>query len=159
MMDCEKPHLGIVTPREDISRFNISGVYFLYAAKDIIYVGQAVDLVARVKSHNSLSQIQFDSFSWIQAPPDELNDLEAYYIFTLNPEHNNTIPTNSRFLREKQCLTKLKKDFGLILSADELNGLPITIRRFSNSHWGELRFYDIEQVLTMKKVEVLLYKE
>jgi hypothetical protein len=140
-------NLGQIIPRRDISKFNTSGVYFLYDASAVIYAGQAIDLVARIKSHSSLGKIPFDSFSWIQAPLDELNDLEAYYIFTLDPIYNNTIPTNSRFLQEKQCLKKLKKEFSVVLTADELSSLPITIRRFPNSHWGELRFYDIEQVL------------
>ena len=139
--------LGVITAREELSKFNIPGVYFLYSQSTVIYIGQAADLVSRVKSHDSNKNIPFDAFSWIQAPFDELNDLEAYYIFTMDPEHNSTIPTNSRFLREKQCLVKLKKEFDIILTVDELNQLPITIRRFANHHWGELRFYDIEQVL------------
>lgn len=41
----------------------ISGVYFLYSEEEIVYVGQSVNIYARIGSH-AAKGIEFDSWAW-----------------------------------------------------------------------------------------------
>ena len=61
-----------------------SGVYFLFLANELIYVGQSKNLHSRVADHN----IQFDEFSFVAVPTDKLDAVEAFFIDRLRPRLN-----------------------------------------------------------------------
>ena len=73
-----------------------TGVYFLIANKTIVYVGQSVNVYARLGSHGNK---KFDSFAVITCPEEHLDMLESLYIHLLNPvlnghDKNNCAPLN-----------------------------------------------------------------
>lgn len=75
---------------------SFTGVYFLVADKEIVYVGQSVNVYARISAH---SDKKFDSFTVIPCPKAHLNVLESLYIHLFNPplnghEKHNCAPLN-----------------------------------------------------------------
>lgn len=70
-----------------------SGVYFLVKGTRVVYVGQALNLQARISQH---SDKDFDRFAYITCPPEQLDKLEALYIHTLRPPLNGTRPDGSK---------------------------------------------------------------
>ena len=70
------------------TRFPYSGpaVYFLYRGDELVYVGMAVNLLRRVASH--FGRKDFDCFSWIECPHEQLRDLERRAIIRFKPRLN-----------------------------------------------------------------------
>ena len=64
-----------------------SGVYFLIADGEVLYVGQSVDVLARISRHRREGKL-FDSFSYIVCEPSELDRIEALYIKAFLPPEN-----------------------------------------------------------------------
>lgn len=71
-----------------LSRFAISGVYFLYRDSVVVYVGQAVDVRRRLGDHIGEGVKVFDAVSMIECPPHRLLTVERHYIKQLLPEYN-----------------------------------------------------------------------
>lgn len=63
------------------------GVYFLIRDDRVVYVGQSVEVHSRVTLHHSRWK-QFDGYTYIPCEPEQLADLERYYIRLLAPELN-----------------------------------------------------------------------
>ena len=75
---------------------SIGYIYFLLNDYlDIIYVGQSVNLTSRLTTHRR--SIPFTRFSWIECDVDKLNDTEAFYIVSLKPKYNKSLPPNSEY--------------------------------------------------------------
>jgi len=68
----------------------IEGIYFLIKNKEIVYVGQSNNIVARVGSHLSDKTKSFDSYSFVEI--SRLNEVESYFIHNLRPEFNRKRP-------------------------------------------------------------------
>ena len=64
-----------------------SGVYFLIDEDEIVYVGQSVNIYARIPMHHDK---KFDRYSYVPCNPRMLNILESLYIHTLQPKLNFT---------------------------------------------------------------------
>ena len=64
-----------------------SGVYFLISEDKIVYVGQSVNIYARIPSHHDK---KFDRYSYVPCKPHLLNILESLYIHCLQPKLNFT---------------------------------------------------------------------
>lgn len=62
-----------------------TGVYFLIDSKKIVYVGQSVNVYARISSHGDKV---FDSFAFIPCDKKLLDTLESLYIHILRPALN-----------------------------------------------------------------------
>ena len=60
-----------------------SGVYFLIKGSKVIYVGQSVNVFARISSH--VQYKDFDSYAYVSCSRDKLDILESLYIHTLSP--------------------------------------------------------------------------
>ena len=76
--------------REEIAKLSIpwtktSGVYFLIDGKQIIYVGQSVNVYERVPQHTDK---KFDRFAFVPCAVNALNMLESLYIYCLRPPRN-----------------------------------------------------------------------
>jgi hypothetical protein len=67
------------------------GVYFLVAQGEVVYVGQSVNVYARVQGHAASKK--FDSWFYVPAELAELNDLERLYIEALAPPLNVAVPS------------------------------------------------------------------
>jgi hypothetical protein len=61
-------------------------IYFLVRDGIVVYVGQTAGLGQRIRAHKLK---QYDSVWIVEAAPDELNTLEAYWIGELAPEYNS----------------------------------------------------------------------
>jgi hypothetical protein len=62
-----------------------TGVYFLIGGDKVIYVGQSVNVYARIAQHYDK---RFDSFAFIPCGKDMLDSLESLYIHVLRPPLN-----------------------------------------------------------------------
>jgi hypothetical protein len=60
------------------------GVYFLVRDGVVVYVGQSVNVYARVYSHKQSGKV-FDSFAFTPCEREELDMLESLYIHALCP--------------------------------------------------------------------------
>jgi hypothetical protein len=69
----------------------LSGVYFLIANDEVIYVGQSVNVYARLSQHACGKY--FDHYAFIRCKPDILDKLESLYIHCLRPKLNGNIDT------------------------------------------------------------------
>lgn len=70
----------------------LCGVYFLVDNGVISYVGQSVNIPARIKDHVVNEEKTFDSVSYIRCPKEKLDILESFYIRTLAPRDNKAHP-------------------------------------------------------------------
>lgn len=87
-----------------------SGIYFLIWANEIVYVGQSANIPERLLTHVKDGEKQFDSFSYIIVPPQDLDYLEAEYIIRLSPKYNKSIPVNSTYISKNQAKKRLGMD-------------------------------------------------
>jgi hypothetical protein len=62
-----------------------TGVYFLVGGDKVVYVGQSVNVYARIPQHHDK---MFDSFAFIPCEKSMLNALESLYIHVLRPPLN-----------------------------------------------------------------------
>lgn len=62
-----------------------SGVYFLLDGQEVVYVGQAVNVYARIGQHTDK---KFDRYAFVLCPREMLDKLESLYIHCLRPRLN-----------------------------------------------------------------------
>ena len=86
----------------------IKGVYFLFQDDEIVYVGQSVDIHARISVHMSDENKEFDSFSFIEFSDDNLDIHEGDYIMEYRPFLNSTMPKGARWKSQAQLKSVLK---------------------------------------------------
>ena len=67
----------------------VSGVYFLIKQDRIVYVGQSVNVFARIGTHQT--DKDFDSIAWLPCDKGILDKLESIYIHTLQPPLNGRL--------------------------------------------------------------------
>ena len=88
--DCGPDALGLLSKGEILSmarpQRKLCGVYFLIENNEIVYVGQSVNVHARVASHHHGKV--FSYFTCIECPQSHLNSLEALYIHKFSPPLN-----------------------------------------------------------------------
>lgn len=65
-----------------------SGVYFLCHNQEVVYVGQSVNIVARITAHTDK---RFDRVFFLPWPKDDLDRVEGAFIRTLRPPLNMTV--------------------------------------------------------------------
>ncbi|GIK83061.1 MAG: hypothetical protein BroJett024_41660 [Alphaproteobacteria bacterium] len=73
----------------------LCGVYFLIHRSRVVYVGQSVNILARIADH-ARSVRTFDRAHWVLCPEKDLNELEATYIDVLRPPLNLAKPSRKR---------------------------------------------------------------
>lgn len=59
------------------------GVYFLCRGDEVVYVGQSMNIYARLANHQRSKE--FDSVYMLHVPASQLNDVEAAFIHALRP--------------------------------------------------------------------------
>jgi excinuclease UvrABC nuclease subunit len=64
------------------------GVYFLIDGATIVYVGQSINVPARVRQHQNDPQKTFDRVAVIDIAEEDLLETERYYIDLFRPKHN-----------------------------------------------------------------------
>ncbi len=113
------------------------GVYFLVHEGAVIYVGQSVNVYARVYTHKQEGHKSFDSFTFIPCEKEELDILESLYIHALCPSgqgrstHKNiTAPYSMRqiialgkrekYTRNQNCEERYTRDQDYIKQRKEI---------------------------------------
>lgn len=71
-----------------------AGVYFLIADGRVVYVGQSINVHARIRSHAATRT--FSAFAYVRCQRNELDMLESLYINVLRPEWNKTYTYGNR---------------------------------------------------------------
>lgn len=79
--------------------YPLVGVYFLISGDDVIYVGQSINIHARVAEHRN-NGVKFDRFHFIECDKPWLNDLEAAFIWSMSPSINQAHNTGKRKTNE-----------------------------------------------------------
>lgn len=74
--------------RKSSSYGNVCGVYFLIKNSEIVYIGQSINIAARITSHKDKD---FDSVSYVTCRRSELDILESLYIIAYNPVLNGEV--------------------------------------------------------------------
>lgn len=93
---------------EPIKTEKIRGCYLLIKNGVVVYVGQSVNIWARVGVHLANPLKDFDSFCYCEVAGD-LNEKEAELIIKHKPHINSSLPNNSRYASSEQ----IKKLFKL----------------------------------------------
>lgn len=83
------------------------GVYFLFDDDNVVYVGQSVEIAARIGQHAKTKG--FDSYAWIAVPEELLDAVEQFYITTLQPPLNkiNQRQTTERIFFTERVVSSL----------------------------------------------------
>lgn len=66
-----------------------TGIYFLVLNREIVYIGQSVDILHRISRHRREGR-EFDSYSYLLCDQSKLDELEEKYIVALMPWQNKT---------------------------------------------------------------------
>lgn len=72
-----------------------SGIYFLLRNKEVVYVGQSVDVLGRISRHRREGRA-FDAYAYIDCAPEEMDRLERLYIRAFVPEENMSLGNKDR---------------------------------------------------------------
>lgn len=86
------------------------GVYFLLQGSSVVYVGQSVNVHARITGH--MSSKEFDGFAYVKCDKAALDILESLYIHSLRPRLNgeqNGVPSAPLRLDRLLKLTTAKR--------------------------------------------------
>ena len=86
---------------ENKSNKKQSGIYYLIRNQRIVYIGQSVDMDARIKTHKQEGVKVFDKVIKRPCAIDELDEREARAILKCKPEYNKAFPSNRQFYRVK----------------------------------------------------------
>lgn len=67
-----------------------SGVYFLCADDEVVYVGQALHVISRIANHicEGVKQFDLSRVYFLPCPVGELNEVERQWIQALKPRYN-----------------------------------------------------------------------
>lgn len=74
------------------------GVYFLFSGEEVVYVGQSINVHARIKQH--VKWIPFDDCGWLAVEQDKLLEVESYYISLLQPMYNKRRESKAVAIRQ-----------------------------------------------------------
>lgn len=64
----------------------ITGIYFLFADNELVYVGQSMDVLGRISQHHGCKP--FDRLAIIECHRSELDRIESHYINKFRPRMN-----------------------------------------------------------------------
>jgi excinuclease UvrABC nuclease subunit len=102
----------------------IAGCYLLWKDDEIIYVGQSVNIIARIGVHSEHKE--FDEYSYFELEhptKDELNELEAALIIKYAPSLNQALPHNKRYASLVGLRSRDKIPLRVAKRAIKANGL------------------------------------
>ena len=74
-----------------------SGIYYLIDTDEIVYIGQSVNVMARIAAHVLEGEKKFTHYYVVEAHPQKLDELEAEAIMLHLPKYNKALPHNPLF--------------------------------------------------------------
>lgn len=69
----------------------VRGIYFLTFNCEIVYIGQSVNVLARIGCHISEGSKKFNNVYFLPVPKGDLTELERKYIHEIKPVYNKEI--------------------------------------------------------------------
>lgn len=78
------------------------GVYFLFLDGELVYIGQSLNVTARVEQH--VYTQPFDSWAWLPVPRAQLDAAEQFLIRKYKPRKNRTHNRDGRKLDGTELL-------------------------------------------------------
>lgn len=100
----------ILDAADEMTDGSLSGVYFLLQDDEVVYVGQSLNVYARLNSH--LGQKEFNRFAWVQVEPKMLLSIEKLYIDILDPKLNVARNLDaSRYVKRKFDYVRVVEEF------------------------------------------------
>jgi hypothetical protein len=88
--ECPSPLLPMANRLVDVSMSQVCGVYFLCSGDEVVYVGQARNVGARVAAHVDDPNKQFQRAFAVAVTPENLDAVEGAFIRVLRPIYNCT---------------------------------------------------------------------
>ena len=76
----------ILSKKENIQKWQFSGIYFLLLDDEIVYIGQTTKGFARMIKH--IENKKFNFFTYIELPKEQLNLIEIINIIKYKPIYN-----------------------------------------------------------------------
>lgn len=95
---------------KDLNVSQMTGVYVLLSEDRVVYVGQSINVIGRVLTHQR--NLTFDKAVWFELHPDDLNAFEGALTRALNPRWGYQAPADDS--RDAEILASL----GLQADAD-----------------------------------------
>lgn len=80
----------------------LSGVYFLFNALEVVYIGQSRNVLSRIGTHMAEGIKQFDTFTIIRVDPEHRIMRERQLIRTFKPYYNNISYREQGFMPAKE---------------------------------------------------------
>jgi len=80
----------------------IRGIYYLLQDNEIVYIGQAQDVVARIITHRHQGKKNFNHYSIHAIPNGDLTVIESNEIVRHRPKYNKYLPKNSTYMNKHQ---------------------------------------------------------
>ena len=87
----------IIAGMKEIDWETFCGIYFLINEGEVVYVGQSVNVMARVAAHKIEGKKKFTHYYFYKADVTNLNECEAMEIVRYNPLYNGNLPPNSMY--------------------------------------------------------------
>tara|TARA_R100000234_G_scaffold117739_1_gene96753 strand:+ start:19 stop:696 length:678 start_codon:yes stop_codon:yes gene_type:complete len=95
-------NLGTIkSTRQPIHR--ICGVYFLFKGEELIYIGQSINVMGRINTHNIEG---WDTFSYVEVPKSDLDIVEKEYILKYKPRKNGTYLSTKNQVTNRSLFTE-----------------------------------------------------
>lgn len=113
---------SMLTKQEIVARAKrrpdaVSGIYFLIRRKEIVYIGQAVNIPSRIGDH--CRRVSFDSYHWIPCAVSRLDAVERAYLDEHLPPLNRDAKTKKmRSSKEMEDVSRMRMtSFGTLQNA------------------------------------------
>lgn len=102
----------LVSTRKPYKLGEITGVYFLFRGKQLMFVGYAVDVMVRIGQHWAKREIDFDSYNIVECDLEAIALVAAHFIAKYRPPLNQVLPAQPVYKTVKQLRFEL--DVGAI---------------------------------------------
>lgn len=79
---------SIRSTKKDKSRLYVIGVYFLFQADEVVYVGKSENIFSRIQTHFAQGDKLFDSWAYREYPVEKIGRAESKFIRLLRPKYN-----------------------------------------------------------------------
>lgn len=91
----------------EINSERLHGIYYLIKDGVIVYVGQSINVYARIGAHIAAYEKDFDSYAFVSVPIEDMNRIETEEILNHRPKYNGELPQNDEY----KSIAQLKRFF------------------------------------------------
>jgi len=84
----KKNKIPMLKGTKKLTQYNICGIYLLMHNGCVVYVGQSIDISARISKHIQENKKEFDEIRYLEYSKEELEIMEKYIIAHFSPKYN-----------------------------------------------------------------------